>query len=675
MTPARETPCPTVIQVGVRGFGAVHLANIDRLAAAGRVRLVACVDPLVGSLGGDPGLGVPLFDSLTDALEAVGVPEVVIASVPIPLHAAVAAEALRAGADLLLEKPPFARLADLEALLALQRQTGRLVQVGFQALGSHALELIDRDEFGIGAVRHVRAMGHWVRHRAYWERTPWAGRRHLDGVDVMDGVATNPLAHAVATALRIAGLRRAEDVTEVVVDAYRTTAIDTDDTTALRIVPATGAEAPTVSAALTLSGPGEGEPPPLVEVVGEHGTLTLSYILDQVTGPDGAVRGTGRTDLLENLLAARATGVPLLAPLADTGAFMRVVEALRTAPEPTRIPERFIEVVGEGAAAHPVLQDVQHWIRAAADRDGTFAEAGAPWAFTGRDTVLAEAGAGRRGPLLTVQSGAGSVPDSAPRPFLHPVRTRAGVELTARRPADHDWHLGLGFTVPDAAGTNFWGGGSYRPGAGYQWLDDHGVQRLDALLQDPEELTMLLSWLDRDGEPVLRERRTMACLPIDGDCWELRLHTELEADRPIPLGSPGSSGRAGAGYGGWFWRLPACREITVRTPDGAGERAVNGSRAPWLAWHATFLGTPGATGPATIVLAPGDEQTAADPWFVRTGDYPGIGSAVAWERPALVEPGRRFIRSARAVIADGELDPADAMGRLAEAVPQPGSAL
>lgn len=618
-----------------------------------------------------------MFDSLPDALEVVGAPDVVIAAVPIHLHAEVATEALRAGADLLLEKPPFARLADLDALLALQRQTGRLVQVGFQALGSHALGRIARDEFGIGRLRHVRAMGHWVRHRAYWERTPWAGKRRLDGVDVMDGVATNPLAHAVAIALHIAGLRRAEDIEQVVVDAYRTTAIDTDDTTALRIEPATatGPDAPTVSAALTLSGPGEGEPPPLVEVVGEHGTLTLSYVLDQVTGPDGAVSTTGRTDLLENLLDARASGVPLVAPLADTGAFMRVVEALRTAPEPTRIPDRFIEVVGQGAAAHPVLQDVEHWVRAAADHDGTFADAGAPWAFTGRDTVLTEAGTGRGGPLLTLQSGAGSQPESSPRPFLHPVRTLAGVELTARRPADHDWHLGLGFTVPDADGTNFWGGGSYRPGLGYQSLDDHGQQRLDAVLHGQDELTMLLTWLGRDGETVLRERRTVGWSPIDDAAWELRLHTELQADHRVALGSPGSHGRVGAGYGGWFWRLPACRDIRVRTPQGEGEQVVNGTRSPWLAWSATFLAAPGATGPATIVLAPGDDRTAEDPWFVRTGDYPGIGSAVAWDRDAIIEPGQEFVSSLRAVIADGERDPLAAIGHLVDAVPQPGRAL
>jgi hypothetical protein len=45
------------------------------------------------------------------------------------------------------------------------------------------------------------------------------------------------------------------------------------------------------------------------------------------------------TDLLENLVAhVRGPDVPLLVPLAATRPFMRVVEAVRLAPEPAEIP-------------------------------------------------------------------------------------------------------------------------------------------------------------------------------------------------------------------------------------------------------------------------------------------------------------------------------------------------
>lgn len=71
-----------------------------------------------------PSTDASLFDKLSQALEAVGVPGVVVISVPIHLHAVIATEALRAGADVLLEKPPFARMADFQALLGVEKETG-----------------------------------------------------------------------------------------------------------------------------------------------------------------------------------------------------------------------------------------------------------------------------------------------------------------------------------------------------------------------------------------------------------------------------------------------------------------------------------------------------------------------------------------------------------------------
>ena len=67
----------------------------------------------------------------------------------------------------------------------------------------------------------VGAVGLWARDAAYWKRSRWAGRRELDGVAVVDGVVTNPLAHATATALAIAGATGARDVTQVTTDLYR----------------------------------------------------------------------------------------------------------------------------------------------------------------------------------------------------------------------------------------------------------------------------------------------------------------------------------------------------------------------------------------------------------------------------------------------------------------------
>ncbi|BDZ47910.1 oxidoreductase [Frondihabitans sucicola] len=373
-----------MILVGVGGFGAVHLANIRRLRHVGRLTLTALVDPV---FSGETPPDAPLFPSLRTAIETVGAPSVVVAAVPIPVHASVAAETLTAGCDLLLEKPPFARMDDFEALLELERQTGRVVQVGFQSLGSLAIDALtgaDDPYSSFGAPIAVSATGTWKRDRAYWARSPWAGRRSLDGVSVVDGVATNPFAHAIATALRLAGMQDAADVESVELEMYRANAIEGDDTTSLRI---TSRRGPSVSAALTLCAAQNSEP--VVDVEYEHDRIAFRYSMDEVTidGDTGSERHFGRIDLLENILDHRAGDAPLRVPLASTGAFMRVVEAIRTADDPVRIEPQWIEWRGTGQEAHPVLKDVERWSGVAARTGALFSEVGAPWAFSGRRPV------------------------------------------------------------------------------------------------------------------------------------------------------------------------------------------------------------------------------------------------------------------------------------------------
>jgi len=145
--------------------------------------------------------------------------------------------------------------------------------------------------------------------------------------------------------------------------------------------------------------------------------------------------------------------------------------------------------------------------------------------------------------------------------------------------------------------------------------------------------------------------------------------------RPLRLASPAANGRDGAGYGGLFWRLPPGAAPRVRTPTAEGEQATHGSVAPWLAWSdpgtaGTRNGTGGASGSGagtaggaaafTLVFAPADEDTGADPWFVRVSDYPGVGSQLAARAPLVLAPGAALTRGLRTLVADGLLDDAAA---------------
>ncbi|WP_250445069.1 PmoA family protein [Actinotalea sp. C106] len=283
--------------------------------------------------------------------------------------------------------------------------------------------------------------------------------------------------------------------------------------------------------------------------------------------------------------------------------------------------------------------------------------------------------------------GSGSPDFDSPRPHLHPVRTPGGTLVTDAAPLDHTWHLGLNVGVQDVAGANLWGGRTYLRGAGYTWRRDHGrILHQEWVRRAPGSVSHRLLWAGPDGAALLEEVRDLAWSPLDEGSWRLDLafHLTLPVGRtePVELGSPGSHGRDQGGYGGLFWRVAPCVDIDLRTPAARGETAVHGSRpsdgARWLAWSATASDEtgPGATSrpgtPArefTIAVAPADGHTAQDPWFVRAEDYPGLGSALAWDAPVEVAAAG-LSRSFTIVVADGrwEDDRVDAVLGRADAV-------
>ncbi|MFE0418249.1 DUF6807 domain-containing protein [Streptomyces tendae] len=267
--------------------------------------------------------------------------------------------------------------------------------------------------------------------------------------------------------------------------------------------------------------------------------------------------------------------------------------------------------------------------------------------MTGNDCAVLRA-AGR--PVARYVTRPELPPRLSPRPHLHPVTTLAGTAVTESGPADHLHHLGVGVAVPDVEGYNFWGGRTYVRDRGPTELDNHGVQRHTAFqLRDPDGFVEELRWVAA-GTELLRERRTAQATTLTAAAWALDFTFSLTNTTPGPLtlGSPATNGRPGAAYGGFFWR--ARKEDTapgVFTADHAGEHEVHGRDADWLA----------LTGDTwSLVFAGATEQTRRDAWFVRTEEYPGVGSCLAHDARLALAPGDTAVRRIVTVVADGRLD-------------------
>jgi hypothetical protein len=250
----------------------------------------------------------------------------------------------------------------------------------------------------------------------------------------------------------------------------------------------------------------------------------------------------------------------------------------------------------------------------------------------------------------------------SPRPCLHPVTTLSGTAVTELAPADHLHHLGVGVAVPDVEGHNFWGGRTYVRDRGPTELDNHGVQQhVSFALSDPDGFVEELRWV-ADGTELLRERRTVAATGLTDAAWALDFTFALTntTGGPLSIGSPATNGRPGAAYGGFFWRaLKEAEAPGVLTPDGEGEAHAHGSRAGWVALTGSTW---------TLVFAGATEATRRDPWFVRTAEYPGVGSSLAHDARLPVPAGETVVRRIVTVVADGRLGRDEAAALVHKAV-------
>jgi predicted dehydrogenase len=367
-----------VVLVGLHGHGRWHLANLDRLRRAGAPLWLAGICDTRPPTADERELigDVPVSERLDVLLDTVR-PEVTIVCTPIHTHAALALTVAASGSHVLLEKPPTPTLGSFVELQRGLTAAGRACQVGFQSLGSHAVAHV-RGLMAAGAIGEVvgiGAAGAWQRDVSYYARAPWAGRRSLGGVPVVDGALTNPFAHATATALALDGTG-GEGLRDLHVELFRANPIEADDTSCLRLVTARGT---TIAVAVTLCA--ERSVEPYVVVHGTRGRIELEYRTGRVRlEADGRVETSehAATDLLVNLVDhARDPDVPLLVPLAATRGFMDVVEAVRLAPEPVEV-----RAVVDTSGPHQrwVLPGVDEAVARVAEELTVFSALGLPWA-------------------------------------------------------------------------------------------------------------------------------------------------------------------------------------------------------------------------------------------------------------------------------------------------------
>jgi hypothetical protein len=216
----------------------------------------------------------------------------------------------------------------------------------------------------------------------------------------------------------------------------------------------------------------------------------------------------------------------------------------------------------------------------------------------------------------------------SPKPYLHPIRTLAGDEVSLFRPHDHVWHKGIAWSLPHVGEHNFWGGPTYVHGSSYVQLDNNGSathRQLTSLSTDDSRAHFAhrLDWTSQAGAPVVDEARTLIATVVDETSWVLTFETAMTnvSGATLHIGSPTTKGRPNAGYGGLFWRGPrSFTGGTVQSPTGTGSgNDLRGERAEWFA----FRGRHDGTGRRSTIVMVDDAGNPQHPpqWFTRTEEF------------------------------------------------------
>ncbi len=279
-----------VALIGVSGYGDVHFRNLMRWHRRGELKFSAatvinqkeeaekCVELRA--------IGAVIYDDYRKMLECeAGKMDLCCIPTGIAMHAPMAVAAMKAGANVLLEKPAAATIQEIEEMQRVERETGKFVAVAYQDLYRPEFQELKRLLIGkiIGDIRKVQIKAVAPANASYYSRTSWAGRLRHDGRWVLDSPFNNSNAHQINLALFLAGATTKEScrLTAVTAELYQASPIESADTGNIVL------ETEFFPVFIAMSRADNCKEPPLIRIEGTAGEVNIS--LEQIVISDGTV--------------------------------------------------------------------------------------------------------------------------------------------------------------------------------------------------------------------------------------------------------------------------------------------------------------------------------------------------------------------------------------------------
>ncbi|MDQ8194520.1 Gfo/Idh/MocA family oxidoreductase [Coraliomargarita sp. SDUM461004] len=235
-------PCQ-ILLIGVGGYAHFYIEALRKFEQLGICQLAAIIDPCPEKAVDWPYLkerGLPQYASVEAFVDdPVAVDLAVIAS-PISFHAQQACALLKAGINVLCEKPIAATLEEVADMKAARDESGKFLEIAYQWTFSSAMQQLKADVLkgALGKPEKLLTRVAWPRSSAYYNRNNWAGKIHnAQGRPVYDSPVNNATAHYLHNMLFVLGKEQhlSASPTAVTAECYRANAIENYDTACCKI--------------------------------------------------------------------------------------------------------------------------------------------------------------------------------------------------------------------------------------------------------------------------------------------------------------------------------------------------------------------------------------------------------------------------------------------------------
>ncbi|WP_269540851.1 Gfo/Idh/MocA family protein [Cerasicoccus fimbriatus] len=390
---------PQIALIGVTGFGNAHLESLQKLEGEGLLKLAAATiinrDEAAEAWDALDASGCRIYEDY-EAMLGAEKGKIDICSIPtgIGWHCPMTVNALAAGCHVLVEKPVAATLSEVDEMIAARDATGLEVHVGFHDLYQPPIIRMKEHILAgkIGRVKRVKVWASWPRTLDYYQRNNWAGRVKVGDNFIYDSPANNALAHFVIAGLYFAGSEQfgVARIREGLAELYRAKPIETFDTVVTQLRMENGVEMQ-----VNLTHSGAETTTPMVEVIGEDGSVIWEFHEEVSLRPDGESLPTpaGRENTVEmfrQLVNAMREGRPMGCSLEMAREHTRLINALHNSCEIHSIepPHRYeMDWRGELLSA---AEGINEALVESIDQGKFFAEMNVAWAKPATPLTLAE---------------------------------------------------------------------------------------------------------------------------------------------------------------------------------------------------------------------------------------------------------------------------------------------